>query len=92
MKTPDTPSAKSAKSALSLPQPVNADIADNAGELSVKIEEARAAALTLTDKLCELFMVLGSSGDDPKSHRAMRHYFRAVSLYLSIERNLEGLP
>lgn len=85
-------SAKSAKSALSLPQPVNADIADNAGELSAKVEEARAAALTLTDKTCEVFMALCSSGDKAKSYRAMRHYFRAVDLYLSIERNLEGLP
>jgi hypothetical protein len=92
MRAPDILSAKSAKSALSLPQPVNADIADNAGELSVKVEEARAAALTLTDKLCELYMVLGHSADDPKSLRAMRHYFRAVGLYISIERNLEGLP
>jgi ethanolamine utilization cobalamin adenosyltransferase len=89
MKTPDTPSAKSA---LSLPQPINADIADNAGELSVKVEEARAAALTLTDKTCEVFMALCSSGDKAKSYRAMRHYFRAVDLYLAIERNLEELP
>ena len=89
MKTQETPPAKSA---LFIPQPVIADNADDAGELSVKIEETKAAALTLTDKLCNLYMVLGYSTDDPKSLRAMRHYFRAVDLYISIERNLEDLP
>ena len=89
MKTQDTPPAKSA---LFISQPVIADNADNAGELSVKIEEARASALALTDKTCEVFMALCTSGDKAKSYRAMRHYFRAVSLYLAIERNLEELP
>ena len=51
MKTQETPPAKSA---LFIPQPVIADNADDAGELSVKIEETKAAALTLTDKLCKL--------------------------------------
>jgi hypothetical protein len=92
MTTPASPSAKSAKSALFIPQPINADNADNAGELSVKIEEARAAALNLTDKTCEVFMALCSSGDKAKSYRAMRHYFRAVDLFFAIERNLEDLP
>jgi hypothetical protein len=58
----------------------------------VKIEEARAAALNLTDTTCEVFMALCSSGDKAKSYRAMRHYFRAVDLFFAIERNLEDLP
>lgn len=92
MKTQDTPSAKSAKSALFIPQPIDADNADNAGEVSVKIKEARDAALTLTDKLCEIAMTLGECGYKKRSERALRQYFRAVELYASVERNLEGLP
>ena len=91
MKTQDTPSAKSAKSALFNPHPINADNADNAGEVSVKIKEARDSALSLTDKLCEVAMTLGECGYNERSRRALRHYFRAVDLYLSVERNLEGL-
>jgi hypothetical protein len=89
MKITNTPSAKSA---LFIPQPINADIADIAGGLSEKINEARAAALTLTDTTFEVFMALCSSGDKAKTYRAMRHYFWAVDLYISIERNLEDLP
>lgn len=91
MKTADAPPSKSAKYALFVPQPINADNADNAGEVSVKIEEARDAALALTDKLCEVSMTLGECGYRKRSALALRQYFRAVDLYLSVERNLEGL-
>lgn len=88
MKTQDTPPAKSALFKAPL---VNADIADNAGGLSGKINEAKAVALALTDKLCEVSMALGESGYAGRSARAMRQYLRATDLYLSVERNLEGL-
>lgn len=91
MTTANTPSAKSAKSALFAPQPINADNADNAGEVSAKIKEAIDAALALTDKLCEVSMTLGECGYRKRSALALRQYFRAVDLYLSVERNLEGL-
>jgi len=92
MKTPANPSAKSAKSALSIPQPLNADNADNAGGLSARIDKGRAAAFALTHELCALSIELGQAGHEMRSVRAMRHYIRAVDLYLAIERNLEGLP
>ncbi len=88
MTTANTPSAKSAKSALFIPQPIDAD---NAGEVSAKIKEARDAALALTDKLCEVSMTLAECGYRERSARALRQYFRAVDLFLSVERNLQGL-
>ncbi len=88
MKQPDTPPAKSAKSALFIPPALDAD---NAGELSEKINETKAAGLALTAKLCELSMTLAECGYRERSARALRHYFRAVDLHLSVERNLEGL-
>lgn len=92
MKPPDTPPAKSAKSALSTPPALNADNADNAGELSEKINEVKTAGLDLTAKLCEVSMTLAECGYQKQSARALRQYFRAVELYLSVGRNLEGLP
>lgn len=92
MKTPDTPPAKSAKSALSSPPPLNADNADNAGVLSARMKKGRAAGLDLTHELCALSIGLSRAGHEMRSVRAMRQYIRAVDLYLSIERNLEGLP
>jgi hypothetical protein len=91
MTTANTPSAKSAKSALFIPQPIDADNADNAGEVSVKIKGARDSALALTDKLCEVSMTLAECGYRERSERALRQYFRAVDLFLSVERNLQGL-
>ncbi len=88
MTTATTPSAKSAKSALFIPQRINAD---SAGEVSVKIKEARDSALVLTDKLCEVSMTLAECGYKKRSARALRQYLRAVDLYLSVERNLQGL-
>lgn len=92
MKPPDTQPAKSAKSALSSPPALNADNAEIAGALSARIIKGRAAGLALTHELCALSIELSQAGHEMRSVRAMRQYIRAVDLYLSIERNLEGLP
>jgi hypothetical protein len=92
MKAPDTQPAKSAKSALSSPPAINADNADIAGALSARIKKSRAAGLTLTNELCVLPIELSQAGHEMRSVRAMRQYIRAVDLFISIERNLEGLP
>lgn len=92
MKTPDTPPAKSAKSALSTPPPFNADNADSAGVLSARIKKARAAGFALTHELCALSVELSRAGHEMRSVRAMRQYIVAVDLYIALESNVEGVP